>query len=166
MPTLTSPHPCPEQLAWTEDSPVSEHPLNRLSSPSVYILQSSPNMGSYMSSTSGHKKTSLLMRSRQRLCHGEHPGCSKEYDSVKSLTRHENTNLQTWKPNANIVAGNPHAWDPLQRHERGTWTLSRTILDNWDCTGLVTNVFKGCIFCDSSWWNECEMRVAWWSYRN
>ena len=48
------------------------------------------------------------MRNRQRLCHGKHPGCSKEYDSVKSLTRHENTNLQTWKPNANILAGNPH----------------------------------------------------------
>ena len=109
MPTWISPHPCPEQHTWTEDSPVSEHPLNRLSSPSVYILQTSPNMGNYMPSTSGHKKTSLSMRNRQRLCHGEHPRCSKEYDSVKSLTRHENTNLQTWKPNANIVAGSPHA---------------------------------------------------------
>ena len=50
------------------------------------------------------------MRNRQWLCHGEGPGCSKEYDSVKYLTRHENTNLQTWKPNVNIVAGNSHTW--------------------------------------------------------
>ena len=62
---------------WTEDDPIKRHPLNRLFSLAC-ILTKQAHSSMVRSSRRDH----------QRVRHCEHPGCPKEYDTVKSLTRH------------------------------------------------------------------------------